>query len=113
MVLHDTLKNAKIAEDLFVYFLEKGFQKVSVSIDNKLSETVFTITLFEKNDPLLQTFQKQMYCNRDLTIEEYGWEVMIENDSEFELDHLGYQLDSYLVSDTQDGYTIEFTRKSK
>lgn len=111
MGLHNILKNAKIAEDLFVYFMEKGFQSVGVTITNKQNETVFEVKLLGTMENVIKTFKEQFYCNRDVTIEEYGWEVIVENDSDFELEHLGYQIDSYCVNKTDDGHTINLVRK--
>jgi hypothetical protein len=106
MVLHETLKRAKIAEDLFVYFLEKGVKNVNIDIDIQSDRTVFTATIQGSFESMVQELRENLYCKRDLSVEEYGWEVMVEEDSEFELDHIGYLIDSCDVSTTPEGYRI-------
>ena len=113
MALHEKMKSAKIAEDLFVYMLEKGFSKVSVTIETLENEIIFTISLHELNESFIEHFQNHLFCNRDVTLEEYGWEVMIEDDSEFELDHLGYQLDSCHIKIVDGMHQIILKRKIK
>jgi hypothetical protein len=110
MVLHETLKRAKIAEDLFVYFLEQGVTHVNIDIDIQSDRTVFTTTIQGSCDSLIQEIRENLYCKRDVSVEEYGWEVMVEEDSEFELDHIGYLIDSCDVSATSDGYRITLHR---
>ena len=111
MALHEKMKCAKIAEDIFIYMLEEGFKKVSVTIETTKVETIFTISLHELNDTFVETFNSKLFCNRDLTVEEYGWEVMIEDDSEFELDHLGYQIDECRIQKTAEQHQIILIRK--
>jgi hypothetical protein len=113
MALHEKIKCAKIAEDIFVYLLEKGFKKVSVTIETSEQETVFTVSLHELNEDFVSSFENQLFCKRDLSVEEYGWEVMIEDDSEFELDHLGYLLDSCIITKSKDQHQIVLIRKNQ
>lgn len=110
MVLHETLKRAKLAEDLFVYFLEQGINTVSVTIDVQPGKTVFTATIVGSCEELIEELRKNLYCKRDVSVEEYGWEVMVEEDSEFELDHIGYLIDDCAIMETTDGFQIVLHR---
>jgi hypothetical protein len=46
MTLHENMKNAKIIEEVFAYFLEKGLKEIQSSLVITKKETIFTIVVF-------------------------------------------------------------------
>ena len=108
MALHETLKNAKIVEEIFAYLLEKGCPKINVLLEIKETETTFTVVL-DYNERLMKKLKKDIYCCRDQELEEYGWELMGENECE-ELHTLGMLIDNYETSVEDDVVTIVFHR---
>jgi hypothetical protein len=108
MALHETLKNAKIVEEIFAYLLEKGCPKINVSLEIKDKETTF-IVIIDYNEKLLKKLKSDIYCCRDQELEEYGWELMGENECE-ELHTLGMLIDNYETTVENDLVTIVFHR---
>lgn len=108
MALHETLKNAKIVEEIFAYLLEKGCSKINVTLEIKETETVFTVVL-DYDEQLLKKLKKDIYCSREQELEEYGWELMGENECE-ELHTLGMLIDNYDATVEDDIVTIVFHR---
>lgn len=108
MALHETLKNAKIVEEIFAYLLEKGCPKINVTLEITDTETAFTVVL-DYDEELMKEMKSDIYCCRDQELEEYGWELMGENECE-ELHTLGMLIDKY-DSKVEDGVvTIVFHR---
>ncbi len=108
MALHETLKNAKIVEEIFSYLLEHGCQKINVTLEVKETETTFTVVL-DDDKKLLERLRKDIYCCRDQELEEYGWELMGENECE-ELHTLGMLIDHYDKVYENDQVIITFHR---
>ncbi len=95
MTLHENMKNAKIIEEVFAYFLEKGLKEIQSSLLINEKETLFTIVIKTNNIKLFEQFKQDMVCNRDYELEEYGWELMGDEGSVCELHTLGILINSY------------------
>lgn len=112
MALHKNMKNAKIMEEVFAYLLEKGYQSIDASMNINDEETLFNIKVHTDNDTLLQAFKKDMFCCRDMELEEYGWELMGESNCVCELDTLGMLVDHYEISYDHGVCSIVLHRKA-
>jgi len=95
MTLHENMKNAKIMEEAFAYFLEKGIKEIQSSLLVSEKETIFTIIIKTKDTKLFDQFKQDMVCCRDEELEEYGWELMGDETCVCELRTLGMYIDNY------------------
>lgn len=108
MALHETLKNAKIVEEIFAYLLEKGCKKVDISIEVLDDEIKFQVTI-KFNKKIIIEMKEDIYCSREQELEEYGWELMGE-DEECKLHTLGMLVDKYETEIDGDNIIITFHR---
>ena len=108
MALHETLKNAKIVEEIFAYLLEKGCKKVDVSMEVLEKEIKFQVTI-KYDKKIVLEMKEEIYCNREQELEEYGWELMGE-DEECRLQTLGLLIDRYETEVVGDNIIITFHR---
>ena len=109
MGLHEKLKHAKISEEIISYVLNKGFSKLDFSLETTKSETTFIITLYDVTIDLEDELKKDLYCERDQELEEYGWDLH-SDDSLCTLHTLGLLIDDYKFEKQNDKYIIKFYR---
>lgn len=113
MALHEKLKNAKIVEDISGYLLDKGYKHISLEIDILDHETRFTITVKSIGEDLIALFEKDLYCCREIELEEYGLDQIHDQDCACTLKTLGMLVDSYDIELENDVYHIAFHRMNQ
>jgi len=110
MALHEKMKLAIIAEELFAYFMCKGYQEIDVSMRVLDTETIFTVVLQDASSSIKDDLEKDLYCSRELELEEYGWDLNIDGDSVDLLHNLSMLVDHYEMVQTDHTTTIVFHR---
>jgi len=113
MALHEYKKCAKIIEEITEYLLGKGYNKFDTSLELKELETTIIVKVITNGNPLSASLQKDLFCCRDVELEEYGWELTGDIHCVCTLDSLGLLVDKYDITETNDLCTITFHRIKK
>lgn len=113
MALHEKMKLALIAEGLFTYFMNKGYQSLDVKMDIKEEETTFTVTVPFNHVPIEEELDKDLYCSREKELEEYGWDLNYDSSDTDLLQNLSMLIDYYEITKVESTYKIIFHRKNQ
>ena len=111
MALHEKMKHAIIAEEIFGYLLNKGFSKIDVSMDISEEATLFTVTVYDSSIPIKEELERDLYCSREQELEEYGWDVYCDSASKDFLNTLSMLIDFYTIDEQHDKTVITFHRQ--
>jgi hypothetical protein len=106
MALHEKMKIANVVKEIHIYLLERGIKHIHVETEVLKKETKFTICLPKEYKDFIDDFKEEIYCCRDCSLEEYGWEIMAENNSDSELQQLGMMVDSYEIKEEENRFYI-------
>ena len=98
MALHEYMKDSKIIEEMYLYLLEKGYKEISSSIKIAKNNTEFIFDIKIEGNELYKSLEDDLYCSRDIELEEYGWEL---TDSHFacELTMVGILVDDFKITE--------------
>lgn len=110
MALHEYKKSAKIVEEVTEYILGKGYKRFDTKLDFKEVETTIIVTVYTNGIPLSETFKEDLYCSRDVELEEYGWELTGDIHCLCKLDALGLLIDRYEIDESNDECIITLHR---
>ena len=110
MVLHEKLKSAKITEEITGYLLDRGYYKLSIDIELNKEESKFIIKVANKGENLIEVFKNDLYCCREIELEEYGVDHL-HNECVCSLNTLGMLVDDYEIELVNDHYIITLHRK--
>ena len=111
MALHEKMKLAIIAEELFAYFMSKGHQHIDVSMNVLEDETTFTVKLYESVSDIETELEHDLYCSRETELEEYGWDFNPEGQGRDLLHHLSMLIDYYEIDQCDEFTCSTFHRK--
>lgn len=94
MNIHEQKKTCKIIDEFVLYLMRKGQKKVNVDInlDNE-NETIIKVKTNNLKPEVIDKLMKYINQERELEIEEYGWELMGESDVSNELELVGLLID--------------------
>lgn len=112
MALHEIVKVVKVIDEIMIYLVNKGYEKVSVDYDKSSVDTKITFVVSDPKRVLFTCVTNEIYCERDYELEEYGWELMGEDDTCCELQQVGMLMDQFEVLEDGDNIKLIFTRKS-
>ena len=114
MSLHEIKKGCKIIDELILYIMKNGHRKMDLSID-KTSDVLKVIIKTDKmEDSLLEVMDKYINTERELEVEEYGWELMGESDAQSELGMVGLLIDKLEIDNADPNHTtLIITRVDK
>ena len=110
MALHEYKKSAKIVEEITEYLLGKGYKKIDTSLQFLERETTIEVTVYTEGNPISKTLEGDLFCCRDVELEEYGWELTGDIYCVCTLDALGLLVDKYETNETEDKCVITFHR---
>ncbi len=99
---HEFKKAGKIIDEIVTHLLRKGHRELNVDLKLNNNESIFTIKLERVDDDLLKLLDETLNQERDLSIEEYGWELMGESDFSSELNLVGMCLDEFRILKNDD-----------
>lgn len=109
MALNEKLKIAKVSEEIIGYLLDRGYDDIELSLKKKESETEFLITVSSIGEDLEAVFKNDLYCCREVGLEEYGVDQLHHN-CVCSLDTLGMLVDRYEIKREEDYYIITLYR---
>lgn len=110
MALNEKSKTAKITEEITGYLLERGYTNITISIASKDTETSFNIEVEEIGEDLVEIFKTDLYCCREIELEEYGVDQLHQN-CVCSMDTLGMMIDTYEIYKQNQKYQITLHRK--
>lgn len=111
MGLHEKMKQAIIAEEIIGYLMEKRVTDMQISISIKEPDTTFVIVLDNPDTEVIEELKENLFCCRDQELEEYGWELFMDNQPEELLRTLGMLIDSYDLQVTSNQTILTLVRK--
>jgi len=110
MALHEKQKTAKITEEITSYLLELGYKDFSVKISMTKEQTIFTLDVPDIGNDLIKVFKEELYCCREIELEEYGVDHLHNDDCVCSLNTLGMLIDEYSIKKENDVYKIKLIR---
>jgi hypothetical protein len=111
MALHETIKSTKIINEIIIYLTEKGHKTLHLDFETNDEETIISVDVDKLDDDLLVCLNKDIYAERDEQFEEYGWELMGEDDHSCELQQLSMLIDSFEVVEKEGFIRLILKRK--
>lgn len=113
MALHEYKKCVKIIEEISEYLLAKNYRKFDLSVESSNTETKIVANVSTNGVSLTDQLKDDLFCSRDIELEEYGWELSDDIDNDCPLNTLGFLIDSYETSENDDTCLITFHRSTK
>jgi hypothetical protein len=110
MTLHEITKQTMIIEEITGYFLEKGFSKIDLSIENGTLDTTFIIKVYDKNIKFVQEIREYLHCSREIELEEYALDMCVTDDADNVMQKLGMLIDKFQLEENQDSITLTLCR---
>lgn len=106
MSLHEIKKGCKIIDEITLYLMKHGHLKLDIQIDKAETELVVVIKTNKCEQWLIDNISNNINLERELEVEEYGWELMGESDAQSELGLVGLLVDQVTVDDTDPSFTV-------
>lgn len=107
---HFDKKIGKIIDELTTHLLKNNCNDIKIEI-NKDSTKTQLVFKFTFSDPkIISLLEDTLSQERDETLEEYGWELMGENDCSGELNLVGMCMDTFEAEFNGNEATIYLTR---
>ena len=105
MSFHEIKKGCKIIDEIVLYIMKNGYRKMDISIDKTGADLKVIIVTDKMEEELLNVMDKYINTERELEIEEYGWELMGESDAQSELGLVGLLIDKLEIDNSLEGKT--------
>ena len=103
MSFHEIKKDAKIVDEILLYLLK-----------NDHDEVFITFKCTKLSDDIIKSMDKYINKERELEMEEYGWELMGESDGQSDLSMVGLLIDKLTIDNSNPDYTVlKLTRHYK
>lgn len=106
MSYHELKKDAKIIDEILLYLLKHDYDDVSIHVKRGKEEFQITFKCGKLSKEIVECMDKYINKERELEVEEYGWELMGESDSQSDLGMVGLLIDKMLVDDSDPEYTV-------
>ncbi len=90
---HHDKKIGKIVDELVTYLLRKNCRNIKISIECSSDNDKIVFTFCDATDALLNLLKETLTQDRNEQLEEYGWELLGENDCSGELNLIGMLID--------------------
>lgn len=110
MSFKERMKYAKINEEISAYLIDRGYTDLSININIKEEETLFTVTVEKQQEDLIEVFKKDLYCCREVELEAYGWDNLHAEDCVCTMNTLGMLVDNYEIRLDENRYIITLHR---
>lgn len=103
--MQENQKICKIISEISLYILENVSGNLSVDV-KELGEEVIITFVTDLIDPETKDFlMSQLSADRNIEIEEYGWELMGEGDSDDDLELVGNLINELSIQE-ENGKTV-------
>ena len=87
MALHEKQKSAKIIEEISSFLIDRGYRDLSVHLLLGKEESVFTVRVRKRKEDLIKVFREELYCCREIELEEYGVDHLHNDDCVCKVDN--------------------------
>ena len=113
MNYHELKKDAKIVDEVLLYLLKHNDDDISIDISRNEERIIFTFKLNALDNEVLSYMDKYINKEREIEVEEYGWELMGESGSQSDLGMVGLLIDKMVISKEDDHLILKLTRYYK
>lgn len=113
MIIKEGKKISKIVDELFLYFIKHGHSNVNFNVNIDEVNVVIDITLDNVDAKVIDKLNERISQDRELEIEEYGWELMGESDCSNELELIGLLVNSFTHTVVDNKDVLTFIRKRR
>jgi len=103
-------KICKIIEEFSLYILENSYANLNIDIKQDEYKTVLAFTLTYWEDHVKDYITQKIKGERDRQIEEYGWELMGEGDSDDDLGIINALIDEITFKEADEKTVIRMVR---
>ena len=103
--MQENHKICKIISELTLYILEHISGNINIDIKEENNKYIIKIVTDEFNEESLKFIKKRLVADRNYSIEEYGWELVGEGDSDDDLELIGSLVDEASIIN-EDNKTI-------
>lgn len=103
--MHSLKKDCKIISEITLYLMLQGHNDINLEISNSQEQITIKFTTYRCNDELIEKIKQEVNVERELEVEEYGWELMGESDAQSGLNLVGRLVD-FVTVDNQENKTI-------
>lgn len=103
-------KICKIIEELSLYLMDCGIYDLNIDIKQDDERDVLTFSFNETNDEVKDFILSKIKGERDIEIEEYGWELMGEGASDDDLGIINALVDEIDYNDSDNKTIIRMIR---
>ncbi len=108
---HNDKKIGKIIDELTMFLLIHKCNDININVHTGSDYDKLTFKFIKPTDELVDLLVETLSQEREETIEEYGWELLGENDCSCSLNLIGMCLDSCEFKTEDDLTVIEMIRK--
>lgn len=106
MSFHEIKKDAKIVDEILLYLLKNDQDEVSINIKREQDEVLITFKCKKLSNDIIKSMDKYINKERELEMEEYGWELMGESDGQSDLSMVGLLIDNLSIDNSNSEFTI-------
>ncbi len=107
---HNIKKNSKIVDELTTFLLKNGCNKITIELDYEIKKSTIVVKVNNLSPDLIELLTQTCTQERDLSIEEYGWELLGENDFSAELNLIGMLIDEFNIKNKDKSSILTLTR---
>lgn len=108
---HFDKKIGKVIDELTTHLLKKDCKDIKIEIHKTDELTKLSFNFNVRDKKMLELLEDTLGQERDETLEEYGWELMGENDCSGELNLVGMCMDTFDYKVDGDNVTVYLERK--
>mgnify|MGYP000360556162 CR=1 FL=1 len=106
MSFHEIKKDTKIVDEILLYLLKNDHDEVSINIKREQDEVFITFECTKLSDEIIKSLDMYINKERELEMEEYGWELMGESDGQSDLSMVGLLIDNLTIDNSNPDYTV-------
>ncbi len=107
---HFDKKIGKIIDELTTFLLKKKCNDIKIEIHKTTEQTQLIFNFKFNDEKIITLLDDTLSQERDETLEEYGWELLGENDCSGELNLVGMCVDTFEADVNGNEATIYLTR---
>ncbi len=105
MNYHELKKDAKIVDEILLYLLKNNDDDISIDISRNEDKIIFSFKISKLSKEALSYMDKYINKEREIEVEEYGWELMGESGSQSDLGMVGLLIDKMSILE-EDNHTV-------
>lgn len=110
MGLHENKKMGKIIDEMIIYLMDKKINDIKIHITNDEITTIIEIKFLRPDDVIIDCIKQELHFHRERELEEYGWELLGEDDHSCEMNLVGILVDEVIYQDREGYFSIRLIR---